>query len=220
MKLNYFSKLLFASIAIASLSTANAFSVSPVKIEFQPGQRASQLNFVNDSDEVETIDIRIEKWLEVDQTTGRSKTEPLTDSPILLSKPVVTLQPHTKATVRLAINQRTNNDVEFYRIKINDISTNAIDTTKSEAKVKISYSLPALVKNSKYAIGNLTFTPNSEGKLIVKNDGNSSVLFTGLRISETKIDTNLNRYLLPGQVWNSDLTNEDLPKLVWSSGIQ
>jgi P pilus assembly chaperone PapD len=192
---------------------AMALSVSPIKLELGQGQKAIQINVGNDTDEQRTYDVRVFKWVSVNQQTGHSVTSDLADSPILLSKPVLILEPGQTATIRLSVAKRNiENDSDFYRIVIDDI-TPKLKTVESTANISMSVSLPLQVHNSAPKKGNLT--PLGDGKLT--NSGQNILTVLGSRMADGKIDGSFSRYMFPGEVWD---TNLDPSNLVWLPGIQ
>ena len=210
-------RILRAAVLVAAFfaaTTANAVTVSPIKLELLPSQRATQLNIANPTNSIRIYDIRVEKWDSVDQTNARSITSELIGSPILLSRPVITLQPHSKATIRIAVAQRINPSADYYRIFIDDI-TPAGETTDADpdtANLRVSVSLPLEIRNAKDIKGNLTEVPGG-----LTNSGNNVLSIAGVKLIDGKVDSSVSRYIFPGQIWSTKLLPE---QLVWLAGIQ
>lgn len=211
-------------VAMFTISAAHALNISPIKMEIMPGQRAMQLNIENTSDQIKTYDIRIKRWDGVDQLTGRAMTSHLPADeapPILLSKPVVTLMAHGKATVRLAVAHRTPGALsDFYRIFVDDI-TPAETHTKSEtgayresnAEISLSVSLPLQVRIKPGTRGNLTDSKN--GALM--NTGDNVLTILSAKNPDGTSNNSINRYLFPGERWVTDFK---LDQISWLAGIQ
>lgn len=208
--------VLVAAVLVATSSQAVNFS--PVKFELQPDQKATQLTISNTDDVTRTFDIRVHKWTGVDQVTALSVTTALEDSPILLSRPVVTLKPRSSATIRIAVAARTPGvPADYYRLFIDDITPadEMSPPTGSSAAIRISVSLPLEVRNSKNIVGKLTVLP--DGKLT--NSGNNIVSVLGLNAKKPDgtMDSSMSRYIFPSESW---VTNHRPEDLTWLAGLQ
>lgn len=201
------------AVAMQAAAGAHAVSVSPVKLELMPSQRATQLSISNPSDAIRTYDIRVQKWDGVDQVTARSITSDLTSSPVLLSRPVVTLPPRSKSTIRIAVAQRSENASDYYRLLIDDITPPAANESgESTANLRVSVSLPLQVRNKNGIQGQLAIAENG-----LANVGNNIVSVLSATRSDGTADSSVSRYLLPGEVWATSLQPADLS---WLKGLQ
>ena len=200
--------MLVAALLVATSSFA--VSVSPIKLELMPGEKATQLNILNPTDSAQTYDIRVESWDGVNQESGRSVTSNLKTKPILLSLPVVSLAPHAKATIRIAVAKRSANPADYYRIFIDNITP--IEATGSTANLRLSVSLPLEVRNKKGIAGELTITADG-----LTNQGANIVSILGAKKSDGTLDSSVSRYMFPGEKWATTLRPDDLS---WLAGLQ
>lgn len=213
--------VILAAAFLAATTSSNAVSVSPVKLELMPGQKATQLNILNPTDSPRVYDVRVQSWDGVDQESGRSITSNLKTKPVLLSLPVVSLMPHATATIRIAVSERSANAADYYRIFIDDItpieattSTTETGATANVANLRMSVSLPFEVRNKKGIVGELTVMSDGLG---LTNRGANIVAILGAKKSDGKLDSSVFRYMFPGEKWTTTLRPDDLS---WLAGLQ
>ncbi len=98
MKLIFLLATLGATL-LSSVCTAGAFSVSPVRLYFEPRDRAVAVTLENESDSAIALQADIHSWTQDD--AGVDKLE-LTED-MIVSPPSLRLAPHSKQVVRLAM---------------------------------------------------------------------------------------------------------------------
>jgi P pilus assembly chaperone PapD len=191
--------LLLAAVVSAAAS-AHAVSLSPVKLDLPVGQRAVALGVANDSTSPRTYDVRILKWT---STSGDGAFEPT--SSVIVGRPVITIPPGQTATIRVAVLQRSPAPADYYRVFVEDITP----TSQSSEAVRMRYSLPMQVVNTRNAKGVLQ---REAGTLI--NTGTEAVFIARAKKAGA---TGSFRYLLPGERWETAYLPDELD---WNSGIQ
>ena len=87
------------SASLSTLCAAGAFSVTPVRLYFEPRDRAVALTLVNESDTAIALQADIHSWTQ--DGAGVDKLE-LTED-LIVSPPSLRLAPHSKQVVRLAL---------------------------------------------------------------------------------------------------------------------
>jgi P pilus assembly chaperone PapD len=210
--------LALAIIALTALQ-ANAFSPSAVKFEIPHDKKAASLTLINESDNQEVVEIYVQKWTGIDAATGQSISEVDQDDHILLSKPIVTLKPHSKSTIRIAVRERSSADSDYYRLSVINVTIPTIDPLQNSAQLKLSFDMPLQVHNKKDAKGVLTFTTSKDGNAIAKNTGNNIVLVSGMKKSDTET-VSFMRYVMPDETWKTDINAKDAAQIIWSPGLQ
>lgn len=209
-------KFIVSAIALAcAVTSVGAVTVSPLKLEIGAKKKATQLNIVNDSNVDKTYEIRMQKWDGVDES-GRAIVSQVIGTPILLSKPVVTLKANQSAIIRLSVASRTADaDSDFYRVYVDDV-TPALEAAESEsaAKLTFSVSLPLQVHIKEGTTANLQADIEKQGH--IKNTGNNIAVLLGVE-KEGKIERSLHRYVFPGESFQSDV---DVSQIRYLHGIQ
>ncbi|MCK9687308.1 molecular chaperone [Scleromatobacter humisilvae] len=195
-----FARRILLAGAISAATSANAISLSPVKLDLPAGQRAVALGVTNDSMSPRTYDVRILKWV---STSGDGTFD--STSAVITARPVINIPPGQTATIRVAVLQRSAAPADYYRVFVEDITP----VSQASESVRMRYSLPMQVMNSRLAKGSLQ---RVDGALI--NSGTAAVFVAGVKKDGT---SDVFRYLLPGERWETKFLPEDLD---WTSGIQ
>ena len=117
MKLVLILSALCATL-LNTVCSAGAFSVSPVRLYFEPRDRAVAVTLENESDSSIALQADIHSWTQ--DETGVDKLE-LTED-MIVSPPSLRLAPHSKQVVRLAmLTQRDLSRQMIYRLVVREV---------------------------------------------------------------------------------------------------
>lgn len=169
--------MLLAALA----STAQAVTVSPIRVDLSSKQKIASVTINNDSDQVMSFQAETVAWTQVNGTDSYQPTQDLLISPVVVQIPAKSSQ-----VFRVALRQPLSGDVEkTYRLILEDVSE-VINPQPDIVAVHFKHNLPVYV------------TPESEAKLALRwshckalsgkgcvrldNDGNSHIRFLELTV--------------------------------------
>lgn len=196
-------------LALAPSAWAGSFSVSPTRIELQPGQRAAVVTLRNVDAAPLTIQIELVDW---SQSTGDDQYTPSRE--LLATPPVFTLAPQSEQVVRIALRGVPDQATEkAYRIFFQEVPR-AAEPGFNGLNVALRVGVPIFTQPLQAAAGKLEWALHEagDGKLRIEasNRGNAHVQVTGFELSMAGVPDRLPveqmRYVLPGATigWTVD----------------
>jgi len=160
--------LFLATLFLLPAGAAN-LQISPVTIQFRPGQGAAGINLQNYGDAPLYGQVRVYQW---DQRDGQDVLTPAID--VVASPPVMQIAARSSQTIRLVRRGNIQNAAEqTYRILIDEIPRD--DGAASGVAIRLQYSVPVFAQpTDAQAAPRLDWTLfRKEGAwmLRVRNDG-------------------------------------------------
>jgi fimbrial chaperone protein len=128
--------------ALALPAFAGMFSVTPVRINMAPRDRATAVTITNDGDEELVMQADIYAW---SQKPGGEDDLVLSED-LILSPPILKLPPRARQVVRLAKVRATNSDrQQFYRLIVREIPEAKPAAKDVQLQVALAFSLPVFI---------------------------------------------------------------------------
>ena len=119
---------------------AAVMQISPVRIEFLPGQRAQTLQVVNRGKDTMSAQVRVMRWRQAD---GRNVLEPATD--VVASPAIMKIRSGQKQTVRLVrLDTSAPAQQMAYRVLLNELPSEEVQNW-SGLRVLQGHSVPLFV---------------------------------------------------------------------------
>jgi len=212
-----------ATIAVAVLGStqqarAAILEVSPVRVQFQPTQQGQELQFVNNGPDVIQTQVRIMRWT---QENGQEQLTPVPSGEIVVSPPIMRIEPGKQQTVRVIRLHPVAPATELsYRMLVDELPHRDVPHGTGIA-ILMRYSIPIFVSTTALpAVGqhhnaplrtdlsrvHAQVVPDQGGKaaLRVSNDGHHAVRISALTTvapggQPQYVDNGLVGYVLSGQ---------------------
>ena len=133
--------------ALALPALAGLFSVTPVRINMAPRDRAAAVTITNDGDEELVMQADIYSWA---QKPGGEDDLALSED-LILSPPILKLAPRSRQVVRLARVKMVNSDKQqFYRLIVREVPEAKPAAKDVQLQVALAFSLPVFITPPKY----------------------------------------------------------------------
>jgi len=137
---NVFAAGLACALALPAL--AGVFSVTPVRINLAPRDRAAAVTITNDGDDELVMQADIYSWA---QKPGGEDDLALSED-LILSPPILKLAPRSRQVVRLARVKRVNSDKQqFYRLIVREVPEAKPAAKDVQLQVALAFSLPVFI---------------------------------------------------------------------------
>jgi len=128
--------------ALALPALAGLFSVTPVRINLAPRDRAAAVTITNDGDEELVMQADIYSWA---QKPGGEDALALSED-LILSPPILKLAPRSRQVVRLARVKIVNSDKQqFYRLIVREVPEAKPAAKDVQLQVALAFSLPVFI---------------------------------------------------------------------------
>jgi fimbrial chaperone protein len=128
--------------ALALPAVAGVFSVTPVRINMSPRDRATAVTITNDGDEELVMQADIYAWR---QKPGGEDDLTLSED-LILSPPILKLAPRSRQVVRLARVRTTDTGrQQFYRLIVREIPEARPADKNVQLQVALAFSLPVFI---------------------------------------------------------------------------
>jgi len=128
--------------ALALPAVAGVFSVTPVRINMAPRDRATAVTITNDGDDELVMQADIYAW---SQKPGGEDDLVLSED-LILSPPILKLAPRSRQVVRLARVRVTNSDrQQFYRLIVREVPEAKPAAKDVQLQVALAFSLPVFI---------------------------------------------------------------------------
>ncbi len=217
MKISLFPSALLG-LLLASNVWAGAFSVTPVRLYFEPRDRAVAITLVNESDNEIALQADINRWSQDD--AGKDQME-LTED-LIVSPPNMKLAPRSKQVIRVALLvPRDAHQQMTYRLVVRELPE-AIATKEGEMQLPIALvlNMPVFitpVKAQRVIDCAATTVSDKPVEVICQNQGNASAQLRDIELkrdgkSLARLEGGI--YLLPGAKKSIQLKTEEGARLV------
>jgi fimbrial chaperone protein len=134
--------LVVAAAGIAASAVAAEFSVTPVRIFMTPKDRAVAITLTNESDEVVVMQAELFLWKQ--KPDGQDDLTPTQD--LVLSPPIVKLEPRARQVVRLArLTPPPAGSEETYRLIVREVPEAKPPTKEIKLQLALAFSLPVFI---------------------------------------------------------------------------
>jgi fimbrial chaperone protein len=174
-------RLRWLMLFVALASTAQAVTISPIRVDLSSRQKIASVTINNDSNQAMSFQAETMAWTQVNGSDSYQPTQDLLISPVVVQIPAKSSQ-----VFRVALRQPLSGDVEkAYRLMLEDVSE-VVNPQPDVVAVHFRHNLPVYV------------TPEGEAKLALRwsrckaasgkgcvrlaNDGNSHVRFLELTV--------------------------------------
>jgi fimbrial chaperone protein len=128
--------------ALALPAVAGVFSVTPVRINMSPRDRATAVTITNDGDEELVMQADIYSWR---QKPGGEDDLALSED-LILSPPILKLAPRSRQVVRLArVRTVDTGRQQFYRLIVREIPEAKPADKNVQLQVALAFSLPVFI---------------------------------------------------------------------------
>ena len=132
--------------ALALPALAGVFSVTPVRINLAPRDRAAAVTITNDGDDELVMQADIYTWA---QKPGGEDDLALSED-LILSPPILKLAPRSRQVVRLARVKMVNSDKQqFYRLIVREVPEAKPAGKDVQLQVALAFSLPVFITPAK-----------------------------------------------------------------------
>ncbi len=202
-----------AAISIVLLTShaagAQALSVLPVNILFQPGQTATSLTVTNQGTSETAVQIRAYAW------SQKGNDDQLTKSDlVLLSPPMATIAAGATQVIRIILRQQPENREATYRILIDQIPPPA---EPGVVHIVLRLSIPIFAKPPTRAFPDVQFHLERDAGqiyLVAINPGNlheaiRDIVLTTSDGRKLKADSSTSPYILSGATRRWHITAQD-----------
>jgi fimbrial chaperone protein len=188
-------------LAAAVPAAAGNFSVAPVRVELQGGQRTAVITVHNNDAAPLLIQVSTLSW---SQPEGEEHYEPTRE--LLATPPIFTLPPQGEQIVRIALRREPDAERELnYRLLLAEVPQSP-DKDFTGLQVALHLSLPVFVKAVAAAPAELSWRGQwqADGTLAVtaNNSGHAHLQISDFSLSFAGIDQTahaaVTRYVLPG----------------------
>ena len=126
--------------AAVSAAGAGSISVSPIRVEFAPGQRSVTMSVRSHSDRPTVVQVQTVSW---SQASDEDRLEPTTD--LLVSPPIFEIAPGAAQIVRIAMRRPGDADRErAYRLLVTEVP-GPRQPGFNGAQFALKFSLPVFV---------------------------------------------------------------------------
>jgi fimbrial chaperone protein len=133
--------------ALALPALAGVFSVTPVRINLAPRDRAAAVTITNDGDEELVMQADIFTWA---QKPGGEDDLVLSED-LILSPPILKLAPRSRQVVRLArVRTVDTGKQQFYRLIVREVPEAKPAAKDVQLQVALAFSLPVFITPPKY----------------------------------------------------------------------
>lgn len=130
------------AMVLAFPALAGVFSVTPVRINMSPRDRATAVTINNDGDEELVMQADIYAW---SQKPG-GEDELVLSEDLILSPPIIKLAPRSRQVVRLAMVRPPKSDRQiFYRLIVREIPEAKPADRNVQLQVALAFSLPVFI---------------------------------------------------------------------------
>ena len=183
-------------------AVAGVFSVTPVRINMTPRDRATAVTVTNDGDDELVMQADIYAW---SQKPG-GEDELVLSEDLILSPPILKLAPRTRQVVRLARVKTPNTDKQqFYRLIVREIPEAKPAAKDVQLQVALAFSLPVFItppKTSRALECAAKRTAPDTLQVACENTGDTFVQLRDLALANPAGDKVASResgvYILPG----------------------
>ncbi len=172
----------FALILIfPQISLAGQFSVSPIKVTLDQGNRSGVIHVFNE--EQSPLQVQMKAFLWTQDKEGKDQYTETSD--ILFFPKMITVMPNTERIIRLGMQNFPKDREKTYRLFVEEIPLRIRDVTDSQVQVAVRFGVPIFVhppKNTKE--GAIEEMALGQGKLsvLVRNTGNAHFVIQSLMI--------------------------------------
>ena len=129
-------------MALALPAIAGTFTVTPVRINLSPRDRATAVTITNDGDDELVMQADIYAW---SQKPGGEDDLVLSED-LILSPPILKLAPRSRQVVRLAkVRQPATDRQQFYRLIVREIPEAKPAAKDVQLQVALAFSLPVFI---------------------------------------------------------------------------
>lgn len=129
-------------LALALPAIAGTFTVTPVRINLSPRDRATAVTITNDGDDELVMQADIYAW---SQKPGGEDDLVLSED-LILSPPILKLAPRSRQVVRLAkVRQPATDRQQFYRLIVREIPEAKPAAKDVQLQVALAFSLPVFI---------------------------------------------------------------------------
>ena len=159
---------------------AGTLRVSPVRLQVPASGAATVVNLRNDGGEAVMVQARVFRWVQQD---GRDLLVPTRD--VVVSPPMVKLQPGVKSVVRVVRTSRAAiRGEETYRVLIDELP--AVQDTRSVVSMVVRQSIPLIFTAAGGRGPQVTFAIDRRGRdsgdLVVTNSGDRGFRFNEVAV--------------------------------------
>jgi len=201
--------------AIALPAAAGLFSVTPVRINMSPRDRATAVTVTNDGEEELVMQADIYAWR---QKPGGEDDLVLSED-LILSPPILKLAPRSRQVVRLARVAVSNSDrQQFYRLIVREIPEARAAAKDVQLQVALAFSLPVFItppKTNRAMECGATRTARDALQVLCENTGDTFLQLRDLAVAQTTGQPLATResgaYILPGIKRTIDIRRTEGP---------
>jgi fimbrial chaperone protein len=180
-------------------ASAQSLTVLPVSIQMAPGQMATTLTVINQSDGETSFQVRAFTWSQL----GAGDDQLAATNELLASQPLATIAAGATQVVRMVLRRPPQGQEASYRILLDQIPPPAAPGT---VRIALRLSIPILAEPATRTAPHMQWRIESGGgqaHLVAVNDGSRHetvhdiVLATGSG-GALKVETNVSPYVLAG----------------------
>jgi fimbrial chaperone protein len=204
---------------VCEIAGAAEWNIDPIRVDLSSEQKSATITIRNNSDHASSIQIKVVAWSQLDGKDVYVATRDLVVSP-----PLVTIEPKSDQVVRVALRRAASNSKELvYRIHVQELPTQQ-EFASTGVQVALRIGLPVFVQplqgNAKAKmLWQVSRTAEDDLKIIMKNQGNAHVKVSGFSLyregsTQAIGGETVSSYVLPGQVHAWLLKPDPAKKLV------
>jgi fimbrial chaperone protein len=199
--------------ALALPVLGGVFSVTPVRINLAPRDRAAAVTITNDGDDELVMQADIYTWA---QKQGGEDDLALSED-LILSPPILKLAPRSRQVVRLARVRTVNSDKQqFYRLIVREVPEAKPTAKDVQLQVALAFSLPVFItppKNNRAMECNARRTGPEALAIECENTGDTFLQLRDVSLATPAGDKLASRetgfYILPGIKRTFDIKRTD-----------
>jgi fimbrial chaperone protein len=185
---------LIGLLADYSPAEAQGLTVLPVSIQLVPGQMATALTVINQTDSETAFQVRAFAWAQ--PGTGDDQLTPTNE--LLASPPLGTAGAGATQVVRLVLRRPASNKEATYRILLDQIPPPASPGT---VRIALRLSIPVFAEPAVRVAPHVQWHIENDGRqphLVAVNDGTQHETVRDLALGAAKIDAKTSPYILAG----------------------
>ena len=183
---------------MSSIAGAQSLQVSPISVDFAPGQRATTLSVTNTGAVRTALQLRPFAW---GQPLGEDLLQPTAD--IAASPPIAEIEPGETQTFRLVLRTAPKTHEASYRLLLDQLPAAASPGT---VRVALRISVPVFAKTNSRSDRKLSWQvvlAQGSASLVAENDGGEHVRILNPILTEAggrrlELKGPPNPYILPG----------------------
>jgi fimbrial chaperone protein len=190
--------LLVALVAV-SAARAQSLTVLPVSLQMTPGQMATTLTVINQSDSETSFQVRAFTWSQL----GSGDDQLAATNQLLASPPIATIAAGAMQVVRLVLRRPPQGQEASYRILLDQLPPPAAPGT---VRIALRLSIPILAEPATRIAPHVQWRIEGGGgqaHLVAVNDGSRHETIRDIALATAgggslKVETNISPYILAG----------------------